>query len=82
MTPRPMKAGRTQRILILLLVIPAVLALSVTMESALAPNVRKRDAQAPDVTTAPVSMIHASILVALAVTVAKVDPVRVLIVRE
>jgi hypothetical protein len=82
MTPRLMKAGRTQRILILLLAIPSVLALNVRTESVLAPTVRKRDAQAPDVTTASVSMIRASILVVLAVTVAWMDPVTVLIAKQ
>lgn len=76
-----MKAGRTQRILILL-AIPSVLALDVTMESALAPTVKKRDAQAPVVTTASASMIHARSLVVLAMTVTLTGPVTVLIAKQ
>lgn len=77
-----MRAGQTQMIRTHLLAILSVLVLNVTMESALAPTVRKRDAQAPVVTTAFVSMIHARRLVALAMIATLAGLVTVTIAKQ
>lgn len=82
MTQKVMRAGQIQRIRTHLLAILNVLVLNVTMEGALAPTARKRDAQAPVVTTAFVSMIHARRLVALVMTAALAGLVTVTIAKQ